>query len=238
MPNWSFNQLQIEGSPKDMESFLECCLKPNPNGQKTFKFSNLIPVPEKISRTISPTSSALGKKWVNEHQVSKIRDEKIDSILADSNVENLLIPLENNTPEKCQALIKEFGTDNWYDWNLQNWGTKWDIEVDDYFVSDTRFECQFDTAWTPPTQFLHLLHEKFPNLELRLTYLLEGSEDCGVIYTDRTPQGVQIAEQQDQIRYQSICGKEVVFDYDSGEYYFVDSGLVCEDVIEINPFDE
>jgi transcription initiation factor TFIIIB Brf1 subunit/transcription initiation factor TFIIB len=49
---------------------------------------------------------------------------------------------------------------------------------------------------------------------------------------------VQIAEQQDQIRYQSICGKEVVFDYDSGEYYFVDSGLVCEDVIEINPFDE
>ena len=238
MPNWCYNSLKIEGSQKDMKHFLDQSLKPNPNGEKTFKFSNLIPVPEKIQRTISPASSALGRKWVNEHQVSKIRDEKIDSIFSDSGVENQLIPLENNTPEKCQALIKEFGADNWYDWNLQNWGTKWDIEVDDYFVSDTEFECQFDTAWSAPTEFLHQLQKKFPNLDLRLTYLLEGSEDCGVIYTHRTPEGAQIVEQGDQIRYQSICGKEVVFDYDSGEYHFVDSGLVCEDVIEINPFDE
>ena len=69
MPNWSYNRLKIEGSQKDMKHFLDQSLKPNPNGEKTFKFSNLIPVPEKIQRTISPASSALGRKWVNEHQV-------------------------------------------------------------------------------------------------------------------------------------------------------------------------
>ena len=37
----------------------------------------------------------------------------------------------------------------WYDWNISNWGTKWDIngsvEVDDY--DSEQIEINFNTAW-------------------------------------------------------------------------------------------
>ena len=41
--------------------------------------------------------------------------------------------------------------DNWYDWNVSNWGTKWDIcptvfERDE----DNRVRVDFETAWGPP----------------------------------------------------------------------------------------
>ena len=38
------------------------------------------PMPEKIKNTISPSSSAKGKKWINE-EVAKVRDNRIGQLL-------------------------------------------------------------------------------------------------------------------------------------------------------------
>lgn len=48
--------------------------------------------------------------------------------------------------------IKKFGYKNWYDWQVANWGTKWDIcdavvEAQDEGYAAT---LSFDTAWSPP----------------------------------------------------------------------------------------
>ena len=54
--------------------------------------------------------------------------------------------------------------ENWYDWNVTNWGTKWDASIDidpeSYMMTrlnDEMLELRFDTAWSPPTAFYDFL---------------------------------------------------------------------------------
>ena len=40
---------------------------------------------------------------------------------------------------------------NWYNWNVNNWGTKWNAyEVSGELVDDTHFQYEFSTAWSIP----------------------------------------------------------------------------------------
>lgn len=63
------------------------------------------------------------------------------------------------SPEDRQAAIDNLPTireDSWWDWRVQNWGTKWDIglstELDNQAeVQDNSFSVWFDSAWSPPT---------------------------------------------------------------------------------------
>lgn len=54
---------------------------------------------------------------------------------------------------KEQANIEKYGYKNWYDWCVNNWGTKWDVGADGQpaIVNDDRtVSLNFDSAWAPP----------------------------------------------------------------------------------------
>jgi len=63
--------------------------------------------------------------------------------------------------EYVESNLKEFGACDWYNWAVNNWGTKWDVTNVDYFVSDDGKEISltFDTAWSPPAEFFGNLKE-------------------------------------------------------------------------------
>jgi len=57
--------------------------------------------------------------------------------------------------------------DRWYDWNINNWGTKWNSydctlleEESDYLVYE------FYTAWSPPEPVIDALRNKFPEVHV------------------------------------------------------------------------
>ena len=53
--------------------------------------------------------------------------------------------------------------DRWYNWRLQNWGTKWDcyeVDIDDSEL-EYGFEVTFDTAWSPPEEICAAIKEQF-----------------------------------------------------------------------------
>jgi hypothetical protein len=55
--------------------------------------------------------------------------------------------------------------DNWYEWNLENWGTKWDAadpEITD--ESEGRVTYSFRTAWSPPTPIFEEIVRQYPGL--------------------------------------------------------------------------
>ena len=54
------------------------------------------------------------------------------------------------------------GHDNWYDWRVDNWSTKWDVDMDGLELSDdgTTISGWFDSAWAPPIgAYEHFLTE-------------------------------------------------------------------------------
>lgn len=68
---------------------------------------------------------------------------------------------------------------DWYDWRVNNWGTKWDVSKQSFpeIIVDGQINLTFDTAWSPPISFYeHLLTLGF---EVD-AYYYEGSMDfCG-----------------------------------------------------------
>ena len=56
--------------------------------------------------------------------------------------------------------------DNWYDWHVNNWGTKWDVGGDNYNVDisndGSSMTVSFDSAWSPPvTWYEHMQEQGF-----------------------------------------------------------------------------
>jgi len=65
--------------------------------------------------------------------------------------------IRGNLSSEMEKVSRETGVPNWYDWQSENWGTKWDIgddelifEEDDAFENWSRIRGHFLTAWSPP----------------------------------------------------------------------------------------
>ena len=62
-------------------------------------------------------------------------------------------------PEECPFL-------NWYEWCIDNWGTKWDCKLCPYENNEETAELRgntilFNTAWAPPVAIIKKLSEKY-----------------------------------------------------------------------------
>ena len=92
-----------------------------------------------------------------------------------------------------ESNLDKYGYKNWYDWCVNNWGTKWnaggdnpDMMVDyDYDEDgDTVIALfQFDTAWAPPLGVLEKLMDTHPELSIECRYHEPGVGFFGV-WTD------------------------------------------------------
>ena len=60
--------------------------------------------------------------------------------------------------------------DRWYDWNVNNWGTKWDIDEAECDGDEYSFECTFETAWAPAEGIYYELREKYPDVDCTWFY--------------------------------------------------------------------
>jgi hypothetical protein len=81
--------------------------------------------------------------------------------------------------ELCHHLIPEprddenEPTSGWYDWRLENWGTKWDVyETQCTRINANTLELNFYTAWSPPIP----IYDKLVDMGFEVTarYLDEG----------------------------------------------------------------
>ena len=82
-----------------------------------------------------------------------------------------------------EAERKKYGHDNWYDWAIANWSTKWDVcdgfasvhkEGDEYSV-----ELSFNTAWCPPERAYETLWERDNITRINMYYEEPGMEFKG-----------------------------------------------------------
>ena len=88
---------------------------------------------------------------------------------------NLKESYEKFQKDLCDYNEVEHNATGWYQWSVNNWGTKWDC-YDGHIETDEGIH--FQTAWAPPTPVIQKLSELIKQ-PLRLTYLEEGMAFCG-----------------------------------------------------------
>jgi hypothetical protein len=77
---------------------------------------------------------------------------------------------------KSAANLEKYGYANWYDFNVANWGTKWEVggngDVCERDEDGLGFSAPFESAWSPPTRVCEALVEQ--GFEVTLYYYEPG----------------------------------------------------------------
>jgi hypothetical protein len=92
--------------------------------------------------------------WCNNSVRLSASKEKIDALVA------VLEDKDNQQVFQHLRPMPDSEKENWYDWNINNWGTKWDMSIIDWDrEDDATVWIAFDTAWSPPEALYEFLFE-------------------------------------------------------------------------------
>lgn len=88
----------------------------------------------------------------------------------------------NPDRDLVKKLLIKYGSEDWFDWVLKNWGTKWNPQVHDEWVLTETAEgklldinISIDTAWSPPTEFFINVSKIYPALTFENEFYEEGN---------------------------------------------------------------
>jgi hypothetical protein len=59
--------------------------------------------------------------------------------------------------EFMSEFLPKEGEEDWYKWNTENWGIKWDVMADSVFFKDDILVARYESAWAPPITFYQYL---------------------------------------------------------------------------------
>jgi hypothetical protein len=153
MPNWVYNGLTIEGNPEQVDKLVEQMNKP---------FVDFI-------TPIGDLSFA-----------NNVRNKYVNPIFS---FRNIIAPTDIEAYKAQPDFNNREEQNDWYNWNIRNWGVKWDVAVregDEY--PDTYMEgpvvngdnkavyYNFNTAWGVPTNAISNLSSQYPALLFSLSY--------------------------------------------------------------------
>ena len=77
----------------------------------------------------------------------------------------------------------------WYDWNCNNWGTKWNASdscIDMYEEDDSYFEFNFSSPWGSPWRWIEKVVEVCPDTTITLQTSGEVDSRCYVEWKNET----------------------------------------------------
>jgi hypothetical protein len=177
MPNWVWNRVSIKGNEADLSEFIEKAQQPystfykgefitNEDGTKTYDENAVVE-----SEHISALSFWNFKQPENKQLYFGASDYKPEGY-------------DKLTPAEQMALSLTFASDGWYDWNLREWGTKWDAR-DAELAGDPKLgevSYAFNTAWSPAEDAFRAMVEQHPKLQFE--FYCEEEQGWGVEYAN------------------------------------------------------
>jgi hypothetical protein len=172
MPNWVMNELTcIFQTQEEYNVFKE---KVNLEGL----FNSFIPMPEVLDGTLSPhiapgdfingVNKRKNTNFITLEEVASCDDEW-DSHRAKEIAKNI-------------KAFEETGYHDWYSWNSDNWGVKWDAVRPTAKYDLLTITFSFDSPWGCPEQFVRELSKLYPNANFEM---VSGSieNDCHYEFT-------------------------------------------------------
>ena len=207
MPNWVFNTLTIQGPRKQLDY---------------------------IKYELNKPFTRESENWNMETQQMETKEYSYSNPIF--SFWNIISPTDlvayNKQPDhkSGESFADMFKGDDWYSWNVRNWGTKWDVSVgDDEKYPDTELiedmnngedqwlVYKFNTAWSPPHPVVAKLSKLVPNCVVTLDY----EEEQGWGGETEFVNGEETAHSE----YESQCRD--CDEIDCMEYCENDCGQIC-----------
>lgn len=113
-----------------------------------------------------------------KEEMLKRRETEAEAMLIERIVDfAVLIPQPDNLETGGCSGTHDEGVICWLDWNVNNWGTKWNgYETKIENNEDGTSRLNFQTAWSHPAPVIVALSNKFPDVEIEVSY---ADEDLG-----------------------------------------------------------
>lgn len=92
---------------------------------------------------------------------------------------------------------QKYGSNNWYDWSIANWETKWNA----YSQTKTKNAIEFDTAWGSPTPIFHKLVEIIKESKFNICFQLTFADEnrgCNTGYYNYTDGNSEYGHYEDE----------------------------------------
>jgi hypothetical protein len=142
MPNWVHNNLTVSGDKEELA---------------------------KLKAQVGAQIAVPTKEYVFDAGKKIVRDAEGNIIYKDTTrvEENPVFAFWNITQPSADQ-FENYRSEGWYNWNLINWGTKWDVagSVEVHDESDDYWRITFETAWSNPEQALTELSRQYPTLTI------------------------------------------------------------------------
>ena len=195
MPNHVENVIELHGDPKRIRAMLEQ-IQNDEFGLGTIDFQKVIPMPEKLD-IVSGSQTHRGfseyQKFIEVYTFGVERtQEELLNIPVDREQlfrEKFSPDIDDETWELGRQAFQNqllYGHTDWYNWRIDNWGTKWNAygydDGTDYSQTDGLY-CQ--TAWSAPHPVIERLAQMFPDVEMTHEWADEDlGSNCGrALYT-------------------------------------------------------
>ena len=170
MPNWSYNYLNIQGDSALIADVKRQLNKPFVMNHSSWDSETMTSV-RKQQQYNNPVFAFHN---IYNHRQDGISDEVYYSS------EDKKRDFSQTADQIIADIANEMANgNNWYDWNVRNWGTKWDVAVtdDDKYPEtelteedENSLSYRFNTAWSPPVEAITKLSEQYPSLDIELQY--------------------------------------------------------------------
>jgi len=212
MPNHVSTNFRITGPTAEVKRFI----KDAAGNDSVLNLDSLLPMPSELRMVSSPvkimTQAEIDKQWADW----KVAKEAGNLSSFDKDKPFGL----GITREQSDSYKAKYGVDNWYDWAISNYGSKWGVydegewnitEVEDDGLSSAGINYQ--TAWSPVTVAWEKISKNYPTLE----FFHEFADEGGGFVGSQLIQNGEIIEDND-------------YEWDSDEGIIVREGVgMCVD---------
>jgi hypothetical protein len=217
MPNWVFNSLVVSGDQVSLDAMREQLNKPFTKNFPDHSYNQETQNWEETQST-QTYSNPVFAFW------NVITPTDLDAYYGKSK------PIDSDNI--MLSIMEGFATgDDWYNWNVRNWGSKWDVAVQDgtEFASTTlevnddgSLMYRFETAWSPIEKVIVALSEMYPNLEFDYEYEEEQGWGGSMIIQGGEIQSEDTYDIPSSHADYVNLDRECVCEYEDIEYAFQD----------------
>ena len=209
MPNWCVNQLDITGDEAEVARLIEL-VKGDEDG---FDFAKIVPIPDSPYYAANETQNHFqcgcvpvyvelpelpevkaytdsdGNDVMRKQGEWRVGDLPVYKIEQSNGTIQDSVGMMFGGNERCPIhRVPKISShpDWWYNWNVANWGTKWNCgevwhDRDDDTPVEGTTSYNFDTAWSPAERVVAALAEQFPTLSITHRYCEGGMGFAGEV---------------------------------------------------------